>query len=146
MVCAPRIYSNGQCYSNGYSNRQCYAYQMCSASIPCPPAFFRYIRLKYDNGTITSQSIISAFAPNDTLTITAEKGLYLNECFDIGIEQKHLDVISDASNIIFGCDISACNANFSNGQHCTTSPNYRWRGLAASGKTTSTTSDDFLYS
>ena len=38
------------------------------------------------------------------------------------------------------------NANFSNGQHCTTSPNYRWRGLAASGKTTSTTSDDFLYS
>ena len=57
MICVPRIYSNGQCHSNG----QYYASQMCSPSIPCPPAFFRYIRLKYDNGTTTSQSIISAF-------------------------------------------------------------------------------------
>ena len=37
------------------------------------------------------------------------------------------------------------NANFSNGQHCITSPNYQWRGLAASGKTTTSTADDFLY-
>ncbi len=37
------------------------------------------------------------------------------------------------------------NANFSNGQHCITSPNYYWRGLAASGKTTTSTADDFLY-
>jgi Tfp pilus tip-associated adhesin PilY1 len=38
------------------------------------------------------------------------------------------------------------NANFSNGQHCITSPSYYWRGLAASGKTTASTADDYLYS
>ena len=39
------------------------------------------------------------------------------------------------------------NANFSNGQHCTSASGvWRLRGLAAAGKTTSSTADDYLYS